>query len=284
MSIAKMEDKMNFKLIAVDADGTLLGENHTISEENKMAIRQATENGVKIVLCSGRSYASLKHFAQEIGVNGEENYIISFNGCVIHDLGNGEMLRNVKLPKKTAIEILNIVNKYEVEIVIYWDVHEVFLSKFSEYTQSYVETSKVKYSLITDYEGQLKDEIYKVLLLGENETLMNVQRDLAEIKDKNYNIFLTSPYLLEFTPIPATKGKALQFLCDYLGIDIKDTIAIGDSYNDINMIESAGVGVAMQNADDAVKAYADYVTEKSNFESGVAEVINKYIKEKRNEL
>lgn len=268
---------MDFKFIAIDADGTLLGENYTISEQNKTAIRQAMERGVKIVPCSGRSYASLKHFAKEIGIQGKDNYVISFNGCTIHDLSNEKMLRNIKLQKETAIEILNIVNKYEVEIVIYWDVHDVYLSRLSKYTRAYIQTSMVNSSLITDYESQMKDEVYKVLLLGANATLKDIEKEITKIENRNYNMFLTARNLLEFTPTGATKGKAMAYLCNYLGIDMKDTIAIGDSYNDINMIEAAGVGVAMQNADDEVKAHADYVTKHSNLEDGVAEVINRYI-------
>ena len=262
---------MRYKLIAIDVDGTLVSDDFIISDQNKSAIYAAVDRGVHVVLCSGRSYASLKLFADELGLN---NYTISFNGCIIHK--NGVVIHDMKLPAKTAFNILHELKGFDIDPVVYWDIYGIYAYNKRKYADLYLDTCKAEPTFINDFTEITNDSLYKIIALGENEVLQNVKHHFKRF-DNVCNMFFSGHYLFEFCSPKASKGAALSSVCSLLKVSAEDTIAIGDSDNDISMIEAAGLGVAMQNANSHVKASANYITTNDCRNHGVAEVIDKFV-------
>jgi len=272
-----------YKLIVCDADGTLLDGNFKISQIDKDAIKRAQDIGVKVSLCSGRSYKSLRNFAKELAINPKDNYIIGFNGGLVYDMQAEEVVHEVTLDKEAALDVircyLSFRLKSEVEIVVHVDGEKALIEKTSEYTLKYQATAKnecVEASDILAAVGNL-NSISKIAFIGLNENLKLLERDLNLACIKDAAIFFTAEYLLEAGPTTCCKGDGLLWLCGKYGISPAETIAIGDNYNDLSMIEAAGLGVAVANAVEAVKDAADYATENDCKNGAVAEVINKFV-------
>jgi len=268
---------MNYKLLAIDVDGTLVGSDFLISQQNKTAIRAAISQGVNVILCSGRSYASLRHFAAELSLNSTNNYAISFNGCAIHNSSSHELIHNSKMPTTTATYILNQLNKFNIESVIYWDIFGIYANTNRKFADFYLNTCGATPTFISDYNQITQEFIYKIIAIDDNEILKKIENYFLKIPDKPFNMFFSGHHMFEFCSQSASKGSALNNVCTLLGINIENAIAIGDSDNDISMISSAGLGVAMQNANRNVKSVANYITTNNCQNHGVAEVIEKFI-------
>jgi len=268
---------IKYKLLALDVDGTIVGNNMLIPKQNKLAIRAAASCGIHVVLCSGRSYASLRRFVDELELTALNNYAVSFNGCVMHNTYTNEIIRNFKMPTATALQILNQLKQFDVDPVVYWDIYGIYANTNRKYADIYLKTCGATPTFINNYAEITQDAIYKIIALGDNDTLKAVERHFSQQIGNPFNMFFSGHYLFEFCNPIASKGAALSHICSLLGINIEETIAVGDSDNDISMISSAGLGVAMQNANDHVKSFASYVTTNNCINCGVTEVIEKFI-------
>jgi hypothetical protein len=260
-----------YKLIAIDVDGTLVGKDLIIPAHNRMAIEKAVAKGIKVVLCSGRSYASLRAFAHQLNLNGGDDHVISFNGCAIHNSSNDKLIHSFKLPRKTAVDILEKIKPFDVEAVIYWDIYGIYAYNNRRFVDYYLKSCGAEPTFITDTAQITHPDVYKIIAFHEHDILRGVESHFSQILGKDYAMLFTNRHLFEFFNPNAGKGNALKQLCLLHNIDIKDAIAIGDSENDISMIQSAGLGVAMQNAEETVKASADLLTPT------VSEIIENYV-------
>ena len=270
-----------YKLIVCDVDGTLLDHSFDFNQADKTAIAMAQEKGVKIALCSGRSHKSLKDFAKSLGINAQNNYIIGFNGGLIYDMQTEKVVLETTLDKQAAIEIVRcyLNTRREIEIAIYMDGENLLFEKGSKYLRKYQETSKADVAETTDILAATKNlpSLSKILFIGENHDLKAFEDELYLAGIKNASIFFTAHYLLQAGPETSSKGSGLKWLCDKLGFSTSQTIAIGDNYNDLSMIEAAGLGVAVSNAVSAAKDIANYITQNSCTTGAVAETINKFV-------
>ena len=277
-------------MIAVDGDGTLLCGDLSISAENKRAISFARKMGVHVVLCSGRSYKSIKRFASETELTQEGCFAITFNGAAIYNTFTDKELTVLKIPGDTACEIISEIQRIRREskleglfdIIVYDRYDTAFTERVSEHTAPYAEATDIKLKITTTggFRKAIIEDIYKILLVGENKALSLVEKCLNERKITRMNVsaFFSMNHLFEITNSLATKGNALEFVAGKLGVPMAQTIAIGDQINDLSMIEAAGLGIAMANAEEGVKAVADHITTKTNDENGVAEVIFNWLR------
>ena len=266
---------MDYKMIFLDLDNTLLSNDLSISEENLRAIRAASEKGVKIIICTGRGVFSVKHIAAQFGINWENCYIICLNGGAVYKGYPPVLIKERLFESKSAMIVYETAKKYGVDIQIYRN-DKLIIEKITERIQMYIDKLKAEYEIvgdITQYDGRIS----KILLNGEHEKLEKIQKELKSRIDGKLNCFFSSDTFLEFTSEGTTKGEAMKDLAETLGIDIKETIAIGDSFNDMSMIKTAGLGVAVRNAVQPLKDEAQYITKHTNDESAVAEVIDRYI-------
>ena len=262
-----------YKLIAMDLDDTLLNDDGCISEENKTAIKRAEAAGLKIVVASGRSYASSKHYVKELGLSG---LTVSLNGACVHDAANGTMVAGFPIEKEIIKDLLRDIEPFDVHINLS-SGEKVFCQGPSEYARLYSQMNRIEMNYVESL-AELSETVSvgKLLMSDKHEKLDSI-RDILQIKyGTRLNIAFSKPYLLEVTDLQASKGAAVLRVAEMCGIKPHEIMAIGDGENDLTMIKSAGMGVAMGNAKEKVRKEADFVTLTNN-ENGVAYAINQYI-------
>lgn len=271
---------MDYKLIAIDMDGTLLNSKNEISERNIKAIKEATKKGVHIVLSTGRILTSAEFYADEIDLH---NYILASNGAVIRD-EEKNIIYKVPINMAAVKEVMNLGRKHDVYYHFY-DEDSFYTNKFIEEIYQYYNSSFQKKKGLTIELNIFKEDnevfdnkdlnVYKFLFLDEDkDKLVKLKQNLSEIGGINVSSSWSNN--VEVMSDKVSKGISLKYLCDILNIDRKNVIAIGDNENDLSMIEFAGLGVAMGNAEEIVRNQADIITD-TNEDDGVAKIIEKYV-------
>lgn len=272
---------MKYKLIAIDMDGTLLNSLHEISDRNKIAIKTAAEKGIKIVITTGRIFTSAKFYANLLGI---ETPIISCNGAYIREFRENNIIYDSPINLDDCINVLNEAEKSGIYYHLYdsqnFYVKELKYSslKYSKWNSQQKPEDRINIHVDPNLIQTLKREkpkIYKIVLMDENkETLSNLKNVIKSIR----NIEIDSSWYnnLEVMNKGVSKGNALKNLCNILGINSNEVVAIGDNYNDMSMFEFSGYSIAMGNAEKEVKVMADYITD-TNDNDGVAKAIEKLI-------
>jgi len=260
---------MAYQLMAIDIDGTLLGSDGKISPKDKAAVKKALDKGVHIILASGRAYPGTQPSAKELGV---KDYTISSIGQVV-DL-DGNVVHANYLPPLTTKQIMRFAALRDVHFQVYMD--DTF-----HYRQrnDYVD----EYERICKYEGVEEPDLLdkkmilatKVILIGPREVLEQMRLE-AQPLFPDISISYSGETILEFPAPEATKGDALAYIGNKLGIEPQQMIAIGDSAIDKSMLEYAGLGVAVDNAVPELKEIADFVATACG-QDPIAQVIEKYI-------
>ena len=268
-----------YRIIVSDLDETLLRESDkSVSEEDREAIRRAGELGVKFVPTSGRGYRSMDRTLRELGLYGAaEQYVISFNGGAITENKGEKLLWFQGLPFSLAEEFYRRGQSYDVCIHVY-TLDTVYVYNYVPGERTFLnrrmEVTEVFDKTLDFLKGQ---EIVKCLYMNTDHAyLERIAADLSDIT-RDVDVSYSSNRYLEFNQKGVNKGAGLRKLAELLGVDMKDTIAIGDNYNDITMIEAAGLGVGVQNTVEELKPRCDYVTKATCNESAVAEVIHRFI-------
>ena len=266
----------NYKLIVTDMDGTVLGEDHRMTDGNKKALKEAEKNGVKVVFATGRFHDSAKEHIDFL-----ENImpIISSNGSIIKHPITNEVLYSNFIDKEVSIEIVEILEKHNVKYQAYTD--EIILQKYETEDEMRMMKEFIEKTFSDNTEISFKKDLredirnsnvlkFNIMEIDRPDLIDKVRVDLELVK----NIEVTSSWKdnLEVMSEGSHKGNAVEYLCELLDIDREHIIAFGDNYNDLSMIEFAGTGVAMGNAEDDVKKIANHITD-SNGNDGVAKAI-----------
>ena len=288
-----------YKLIAIDLDGTLLNSYGQISEKNKLALNNAKEKGIQIVLASGRTTDSVKSIANEIGV---QNYIICGNGSLIYDLQKEEIIYDKFIEKKKALQIIDICEKNSIYYNIYTENMVIAKTLNNNVLFYYQENAnkpdnkKTKINIVQDiyeYVKNLENQNILKITISDNDVIIfnSIIRKLREVKDidvldvehMSRKIIKTGTEeskleycYTEITKKNVDKWYAIEFLMENLNINSNEVLTIGDNVNDKLMIENAGCGVAMGNSAPYVKEVSNLVVANNN-EDGVAEAIEKII-------
>ncbi|MDR3258272.1 MAG: Cof-type HAD-IIB family hydrolase [Fusobacteriaceae bacterium] len=266
---------MSYKLIVTDMDDTLLDANTELQEINKKAIIKAQQLGIKFILASGRPTYGMWSIAKELMLPEFEGYILSYNGSVITNCKTKEIVFETGLSKEDIHFIYDLSKEYNTDILTYKN-DEIVSPMMSEYIEVDLFITKMPHRLIDNFKEYMDLGAPKCLLLSEPSHLEKVEKELKKKYGDLYSIFRSKPIFLEIISKDINKGTAIEKLGEFLGIKNNEMIAIGDSYNDLDMIKKAGLGVAVENADDYIKKHADFVT-TSNDNNGVAHVIEKFI-------
>lgn len=270
-----------YKLIACDLDETLLNEEKQICVRNQMAIKRAEQEfGVKFVPATGRGYTCIQDVLNTLDVYDKENeYIISNNGGIICENKGFKELVFHTLPFKKAKELFQYGIAHGLCIQVF-TAKDVYAYQIDEDEKDWLFMFKPDAIVMEENTIDfLKDiPIAKILYKKAD---MNYLRQLAEdmhsITDNEVSVSFSSGRYLELNSIGVDKGAGLQELAQILGIDIKETMAIGDNFNDIAMLKAAGLSVAMSNAPKEIQEICDYVTIADHNNGGVAEAIEKFI-------
>lgn len=267
---------MKYKAIALDLDGTLLNSKKEISRRNKEIIKKAAKAGVKIILASGRPVPGIVNIAKQLQLHEVGGYILAYNGGMIIDCKTGDVIRRETIPEKYYADIVHCARKYDIATLTY-DSHGIITNdENDEHVQleSRINNIPIRQVFHLEEEAQL-DPPVKFLCVGDHKTLKKVQAKLEEKLNGAVNIFFSEPFFLEITPQGIEKASSLEILLNELGLERKSLIACGDGYNDIPMMRYAGLSVAMANAQEETKEWADFIA-PSNDEDGVAVAIEKY--------
>ncbi|MCL2407342.1 MAG: Cof-type HAD-IIB family hydrolase [Defluviitaleaceae bacterium] len=277
-----MEGLDIYKLVAIDMDGTLLGHG-AIPDINKIAIQKAMDAGVHVVIASGRCIVTLRQFAKELGLRPGMHHIMTLNGAAAFDSEN-KKIRDIRMNQELADSLLEKILPLGLLTMVYTEVDTLYakLPQSGNRTELEIYKPVSKANIVecdlTDYPRNP----YKILLMGENKLLVEVEKELlANAFDMEFGMFFSGPNLLELTHKNSNKGHGLAQICDELNIDIDtETIAIGDAFNDLPMIKAAALGVAVKDAPSAIKERANYITERSANNGAVAEVLEKFLCQK----
>ena len=265
---------MQYKLLVSDMDGTLLNSQHIISKKTSDIINMAMQKGLYFTIATGRSVIGMKH-ACDPNILWPNAPIVSFNGAKITDHKDETVLYEKFLERQTAVEVLAFCRKLGAAAVV-WSEGKLYMSEKNERTMLYCEKSGLEAILLSDENDLPNQTISKIICQDSPEKIEHYITQLQGKLKGNVTFCTSDKDYLEFFHSDASKGAAARFIAERLNILPSEIIAVGDQRNDIPMLKFAGMGIAMGNALDEVKAVADYVT-FSNDEYGLAHVIEKFI-------
>jgi Cof subfamily protein (haloacid dehalogenase superfamily) len=261
-----------YRMIAIDLDDTLLTDERIITPGTVEAIKRAMETGVLVTVATGRMFPSALPFASQLGLNVP---LITYQGAVIKDMKGENVMYERYVSPALSRRLLDIANKKNLHLQVYQD-DILYSAADNEKLRQYAEFAGVPYTVEPDLYKLTERDFIKLLIFDEPDMLDDLAEELrAEFGDTAY-ITKSKPFFLEIMHPEASKGRAILHLAQTFGIDRSEIIGIGDSYNDLDLLEVAGLGVAMGNAPDEIKQKADYVT-LSNNEEGVRHVIEKFV-------
>lgn len=262
-----------YKLLVVDFDDTLLNDDLEIGEGNLKAIKQAMEKGVYVVFNSGRSNDSMLKFINRLNIHDDHEYFASFNGARIDTVG-GENIFLKNISGSLLHRLIDLGHEYNLDTQFY--ENGMVVEKATDITYNYCKLTNIDFRVMSNIKELVQST--KVLFNSPDIDKLNQLKKVIETElGDQLNVFFSKPTYLEVLHKEANKGLVVKFLAERLNIKQEEIIAVGDSFNDIYMIEYAGLGVAVKNARDAVKEVADYVTETTNNEDAIKEVIDKFI-------
>lgn len=267
-----------YKIIACDLDETLLRLDRKISDRDINAIKAATEKGTKFVPATGRGYNSVQGTLKELGlIEKADEYVISYNGGVITENKDNKILYFEGISFAHAEQLYKIGLDYNVCIHVYTKDMVYAYRLWQEeidYLAGRMDIKEIFDNNIDFLQGQ---EIVKVLYMNTDIPYLNkIENEISDITC-SMDVSYSANRYIEFNHKGVNKGMGLISLAKFLGVDIKDTIAIGDNINDIPMIKAAGLGACVSNAVESIKKDCDYVCKTSCNESAVAEVIEKFV-------
>jgi len=263
---------MTYKLLATDMDGTLLNDESIITEGTRKAVLAAIEKGVLFVPSTGRPVGGMR---QVRALFDYDLPMVLFNGAMAVTAKSNRVLFSQELDF-TCAETIFAQGVRRGYPVIAWAGEVLFVSCECEEVTIYQRITGAEVHVITDMEPMRPLGVTKMLWIIPPEDAGHLQTEMLTLLDGKVNCHTSQPYLLEFVDAGASKGKALEAIGAAYGIAREEMIAVGDGWNDVSMLEYVGLGVAMGNAPEEIKALCQYTT-LSNNEDGVARVVEKYI-------
>ena len=268
---------MKYSAIALDLDGTLLNSKKEISKRNKETIMKAAKAGAKIILASGRPVPGIMKIAHALKLEEVGGYILAYNGGMIIDCKTKEVIRRETISPDYYHAIVHTAHKHGVTPLTYDSEGVITDDGDQEYVKLEAKINNIPVKEVFHLnEVAALDPPVKFLIVGDHNDLKKAQADLNEKLKGEVEVFFSEPYFLEVTPRGIEKASSLEVLLNKLGLERKHLMACGDGFNDIPMMRYAGMAVAMENAQDETKEWADFVA-PSNDNDGVAVAIEKYV-------
>lgn len=264
-----------YKAIAMDLDDTLLTTDLIIAEQTKKTLIQCQQNGLHIILASGRPTYAIEKYAEELELKKYGGFIVGFNGAVVKDCKADRIILQKNLPLNCIRKLYELSQENSVFIHTYVG-NKIITPKNNQYTEIEGRLTGMPISEVPDFVRAVNQEVVKVLMLENPDHLRNVYEKLKEYLGDKFSMTISKPYFLEIMDMGIEKRGALAHICHKLGISKDELIAFGDSYNDLSMISYAGLGIAMGNAQNDVKKQSDYVTD-GNDEEGIANALMRFI-------
>lgn len=274
-----MTTSQKVKLIALDLDDTLLNDNREIGLITINALKECANRGIYVVLCSGRAENAILPFVRTLEIAGMETgrYLIAINGCSIFDLHTRQQI----YCKKVESQILKRTNEIAENFGLCSEVYTpdtIYYREETKWTKLDVDLCGLKGQKVENYDEFLNQSFTKMLVPGDPDLLLKIQKILRDEFGNKAVIFTSKPYFLEILPPNCGKGEAVTWLTNHIGLGENPiTVGFGDSMNDESLLKMCHYGVAMCNGLPEIKQIADFITEKDNNHDGVGDFIEKKI-------
>lgn len=272
---ANPNDFKRTKILFTDLDGTLLDGNKNVTPYTRKVLESWTKAGHKFVLCSGRDVNSIRDVQEAQKLNFPGMYMIGYNGGQIVDCETGKTLYRITLTPEQIFHVVAVAKKHGIHIHTYSDTHIISPTddKELQYYKRFITTPYIISETLDEIKEQGSCKCLAIKLHGHDE-LESLRTFLLPWAEKEgISMLYSNPYYLEIFPSASGKGVAVNKLCELLDINPALSVAAGDAENDISMIQAAGMGIAMQNAIDAVKDAATTITEFDNNHDGLAHIL-----------
>ncbi len=260
---------MKYRLIAMDLDGTLNNDEKRITPVTRAALMAAQEAGIRLALASARPSPGLYRERDVLRMGEHGGVLMSYNGGRIVDAATGKVLFETSMPFDEARRVLRALEALPVTPILD-DGRQFYVTDRSGFKVEYeCRNNGMNCDEVENLADFLNFAPVKILMSVDPGRISGVQAQIAALLPEDLTVVQTAAFYLEVIPRSINKGQGVRDICRALNLRPEEVIAFGDAENDIPMLRAAGVGVAMGNADAAVKAAADLVT-LSNNEDGIA--------------
>jgi Cof subfamily protein (haloacid dehalogenase superfamily) len=264
-----------YKILALDIDGTLTTSQKEVTDRVKEAIDSLYKRKIPVLLVSGRPTEGIYPIADKIDLMNNNGYILAFNGGKIIDVQTKKVIYSKAIDNSLINDICDFASENHLAILTYRDGNIITTDTEDEYVKIEARINKLPAIKVEDMKKEAPSNPDKFLIVGDPAILEHKVVEMAEKFKGKLNIFRSEPYFIEIVPMGIDKAQSLEVLLKSLSLTKEELVACGDGRNDVTMIDYAGMGVAMENACDEVKAVANYIT-ASNDEDGVAAAIDKF--------
>lgn len=258
-------DPAAVRAVAMDLDRTILSDNLEFSPAVVRAVGRLGEAGIAAIVATGRMFASARPYALQLGVTAP---VICYQGALVADPRTGEWLLHRPMGVALAHEVIEAVDAAGFHMNVYVD-DELYVEELNEEAITYATHARLEAHAVGDLLAWLDKPTTKIVVVGDPQGLDRLQNDLRARFDGRAFIAKSLPIFLELALPGVSKGSALEFVCDRLGIDPRTVVAFGDGANDVELLETAGLGVAVADADAALRPIAGW-TVPSVDDDGVA--------------
>ncbi len=263
------------KMVVTDIDGTIYTPEAGITEGVRNCIQNLVKNDVKVVIATGRTYSSAKHVADMLGIKCP---LICYQGGLVNSY-DGEILEVKYLDEKPAREIVKECRKRNIHLNVYVE-DTLYVEDDNEYIKDYIGDKGIDYFKVNSFDELDFTKLNKLLAIQYDTKFIDDLIQELSIKYPQLYIVKSAKYFCEIANKQATKGNAIKFLAKKYGFSVDEVLAIGDQNNDIEMVETAGAGVAMGNGTEQIKEKADFITDTVE-KDGFVKAINKFVWEKK---
>ena len=263
---------MTTRLAAVDLDGTLIGGDLAISDVDRAAIARAVESGIRVVLVTGRLFSASRPFAKDLGLHGP---LAGLQGAVVYDVDSGDLLHATPLSASVALAAYDALLLKHYDIQLYFG-DSLYLDHMSPASAEYIRLSRVEPVMVPDLRSLLTGAapagaLLKLLAIGAPDAVTGDIEPLAASLGAAANVCRSLAHYLEVTDSNADKGHALVRIAALLGVHLTESVAIGDSDNDVPMFRVVAESFAVANATEAARRAATRTVAARG--SGVAEAL-----------
>ena len=268
---------MSIKIVSIDVDGTLHNSKNSISPKTVETVKKAVKQGVQIVITTGRPFPGVVPILDELEITGDDHYVITFNGGTVQT-ASGKIISQTEMNREDFDEL------FEFSKTQTGSHFQLETNQFAETINHQINPFAQKENYLVNLPLRVHDAdklpndlpLIKAMFNGESKQLDKIQANFPTKLQERINMLRGASYNLEFVSLETSKGNGLTMLAEKLGVDMQDTMAIGDQGNDLSMLQVAGIAVAMGNGIDQLKEIADFITE-DNDNDGVAVALEKFV-------
>ena len=272
---------MKKRLLFLDLDGTLLNDAKEITSGNREALERTLKRGHGVIITTGRPLKSALAQSRRLGLDKPGCYVIAYNGAMVYDWSKQDTVFSRTLEIPAVIRVFEKANEIGEHIQTY-DSLDVLVEPRGddEAVRRYCKMVSMTHRVIDDIHTDLREAPVKCLVINyeKKDGLLKMQDWIRE-NLAQMDCFFSCEQFLEVVPKGMNKGEAVKMLCQKLGVEIENAVAAGDAANDLAMLKAAGIGAAMINGTDEVKAVADFITTRDNNHDGVAEIADRFFYE-----